>query len=392
MKSACDCQQFRIQTTPLVSRLICITRVFYDFPMSTKKPNKRKPAAQPAPRPHTPPVGPVLRNPWEPEAADPYDEDLWDDEDGPDAPAAPVLPKDFDPYLSERFNRAVLRIVGQLGDRDIAEVNTILQRLTAGKKVDEVVAEARRLSWDDVEEAQFLMFDAMICEDEDEARALVDKALELDPANADANTFMAHGNEDIADIIAGLRRAVALAEEKMGPEYMEENRGHFWGVVQTRPYMRARHSLFQMLILSHVPDEAVQEGEALLSLNPNDNQGVRDWMYGLYLRRGNTRAVRALIKRYRNPNDTVQAYAHVVECIQSNNKRAARLALRKAARLNRYFLEYLLRTRPLPEGRPSRAYSPGSPEEAVYYVYRLYHAWMESPHALEWLAREICGD
>src|SRR6266567_2525648 len=57
---------------------------------------------------------------------------------------------------------------------------------------------------------------------------------------------------------------------------MYEAFGHFWGILETRPYMRARAALAETLWALDRREEAVEHHRELLRLNPNDNQGLRD--------------------------------------------------------------------------------------------------------------------
>ncbi len=61
----------------------------------------------------------------------------------------------------------------------------------------------------------------------------------------------------------------------LGPEFFEENVGHFWGIVETRPYMRARLGLAFTLWGTGERDAAIEQAQDMLRLNPGDNQGVR---------------------------------------------------------------------------------------------------------------------
>jgi len=75
-----------------------------------------------------------------------------------------------------------------------------------------------------------------------------------------------------------LRNLVVRAEKNLGADF-KEFKGHFWGFHETRPYMRARGNLAQLLVSEGRFDEAITEHEAMLELNLGNNQGVRyEWM------------------------------------------------------------------------------------------------------------------
>src|SRR5439155_1134639 len=79
---------------------------------------------------------------------------------------------------------------------------------------------------------------------------------------------------------------------------VEESKGHFWGMLEARPYMRARQQLADLLLDAGRVSEAIGHFEALLALNPNDNQGVRDILLGCYLAGDDLDGARRLLRVY----------------------------------------------------------------------------------------------
>ena len=41
------------------------------------------------------------------------------------------------------------------------------------------------------------------------------------------------------ELIEHMRRIVETGQRTLGEQFFKENRGHFWGILETRPYMRA---------------------------------------------------------------------------------------------------------------------------------------------------------
>jgi tetratricopeptide (TPR) repeat protein len=74
-------------------------------------------------------------------------------------------------------------------------------------------------------------------------------------------------------------------ELALGPEGFKEYDGHFWGFLETRPYMRARHGLALALLKLGEEEEAMKHFRAMLKLNPGDNQGIRYLLLGCLLKR-----------------------------------------------------------------------------------------------------------
>ena len=79
---------------------------------------------------------------------------------------------------------------------------------------------------------------------------------------------------------------MAAGERALGAQAFEEDVGHFWGLLETRPYMRARAGLAASLWTAGDEVEAVEHYQDMLRLNPGDNQGHRYVLLGCLLQMG----------------------------------------------------------------------------------------------------------
>ncbi|MBM4164754.1 MAG: hypothetical protein FJ222_10005, partial [Lentisphaerae bacterium] len=125
-----------------------------------------------------------------------------------------------------------------------------------------------------VRDAQDLVYDAWEAADSDEAFDLLTQAVELDPTNVDAWLgLMRYEPLDGKDEVVFLRRLVALGEKNLGKKVFREGKGIFWGLFETRPYMRARSRLATCLKAAGRLEESVAEHEGMLELCPGDDPG-----------------------------------------------------------------------------------------------------------------------
>src|SRR5436190_17875479 len=134
-------------------------------------------------------------------------------------------------------------------------------------------------------EAQEVMYEAFDARGPRRA-ALARQALAISPDCADAYLLLAEETASSLEEARGLlEQGVAAGERALGPEPFEEDVGQFWGILETRPYMRARAALADTLWALGRREEAVEHQRDLLRLNPNDNQGVRyrqaEWLLWL---------------------------------------------------------------------------------------------------------------
>ena len=301
---------------------------------------------------------------------------------GPLPPEPSSLPRDFF-REREHMMRALHRILEEKDFATAEEVNTFLATL-AGKKMKDIIDLAAAPTVR--EQAQEMAWQAMEAESAAEARALVETALALDPDCVDALVLLTDLDaQSETEMIAGLERAVAAGERALGAESFRENKGYFWGILETRPYMRARLELADLQrSLGHYV-QATAHYEALLELNPNDNQGVRDPLLGCYLATHNKlHAAGQLLQRYHQDAGAVFTWGRVLQRFLARDRGGAARALTTARRANRYVEDYLSCRRRLPADMPE-AYALGSEEEAVYCCEILMPAWAKRQDATFWL-------
>jgi tetratricopeptide (TPR) repeat protein len=233
--------------------------------------------------------------------------------------------------------------------------------------------------------AQELAYQAMEHPDLAESARLAHEALRLDPECVDALATLAAATARSPDeLIARLEQAVAAGERALGAEFFAANRGHFWGILQTRPYMRTRGHLAELLRQAGRLSEAIGHFEALLELNPNDNQGNRDPLLGCYLAAGNLEGARRLLNEYGQAGLAVFVWGRVLERYLSADLAGAAAALAEARGKNRHVEAFLTGGRSVPAERPSH-YQVGQESEAVHAAGFLLPAWRRNPDAVAWL-------
>ena len=118
--------------------------------------------------------------------------------------------------------------------------------------------------------AQELIYQAFDDDDPEKRCQLAQQALALSPDCADAYVLLAehaHSRTEALDLYA---KGVEAGERALGAEKFAMNAGHFWGILETRPYMRARAGLARLLWTSGQRQEAVGHLQDMLRLNPND--------------------------------------------------------------------------------------------------------------------------
>jgi tetratricopeptide (TPR) repeat protein len=234
-------------------------------------------------------------------------------------------------------------------------------------------------------EAQDLMYEAFDAQGSRRAELAL-QALTISPDCADAYLLLAEETASSAEEARELlEQGVAAGERALGPDPFEEDVGHFWGILETRPYMRARAALAETLWALERREEAVEHNRELLRLNPNDNQGLRDrqveWL--LWLERYDE--LDALLAAYDEDTSAALVYTRALAAFRREgaSSNAARL-LAEAREANPHVVAYLIGRKALPKRLPDYV-GFGDDSEAVDYAAGATALWASVPGAVAWL-------
>lgn len=254
----------------------------------------------------------------------------------------------------------------------------IITNLMAGSDLEEP---------DDLFQAQDLMYEAWDTPQKCARIALAKKALKLSGDCADAYVLL--GMEEAKTDEAALdyfRKGVEAGERTIGKRSFKEDVGHFWGVLETRPYMRARHMLAMTLCDLNKREEAVSHYQDMLRLNPDDNQGIRYLLMDILLILGKDKDAKQLHKSYKDDGMAHWMWAGALLSFrEKGDSPISEKDLKAAIQTNGFVLAYLVGKKKLPK-KTSAYMSIGSKEEAISYVEHAIDAWQTSPGALDWVA------
>lgn len=238
----------------------------------------------------------------------------------------------------------------------------------------------------DLVRAQKLMYRAFAETNPAKRIALAHDTLAISPNCADAYVLLAEEEADtIQRALEYYEQGVAAGERALGKEFFEENAGHFWGILETRPYMRARQGLADTLWRLKRKEEARDHFREMLRLNPNDNQGVRELLLALLLEMERDDDARELLKQY--PDDWMAVWLYtraLLEFRQGGASARANKALADALAENPYVPAYLTARKRIPSRLPSLV-GWGEESEAIAYASDHLNHWRKTPGAVEWV-------
>lgn len=216
---------------------------------------------------------------------------------------------------------------------------------------------------------------------------LAQKALEVSPDCADAYVLLAEEEaETPAEACEYFEKGMQAGIRALGESYFtNEYEGKFWGLLETRGYMRARAGLAECLEYLDRSNEAIMHYEALLQLNPSDNQGIRYQLMGLLLRQNMNIQAGKLLEDYKDDSTAVWAYTRALLAFRRLGPSIqADAALRRALRVNPHVSPYLNGSKPLPEELPETM-GFGDENEAIDYAAEYFGNWWSTPGAVGWL-------
>jgi tetratricopeptide (TPR) repeat protein len=244
----------------------------------------------------------------------------------------------------------------------------------------------------DVQKAQELMYQAW--EESNPARrlALARRALKISSDCADAYVLLAEEEADTLErALSYYQKGVAGGRRALGEDYFEENSGHFWGLLETRPFMRAMEGMATCLWRLGRKEEALQTYLELLRLNPGDNQGIRYILADLLQAVNRYEALAALIKEYPDDWSAVWQYTRALLAFrQGGATNKANRALGDALKQNQHVPTYLTGEKRVPNRLPEYI-GLGDEREAVAYAADHLNYWRRTPGAVEWLQEQLAA-
>lgn len=239
-----------------------------------------------------------------------------------------------------------------------------------------------------VDEAQEMMYDAWEASGA-ERGALARAALDISPLCADAYVLLAEeeaGSQQ--DALALYRQGVEAGERALDDEF-DELSGHFWGFLQTRPYMRARAGLAITLWRLGEQQAAIDHYRAMLILNPNDNQGIRYLLATALLARDDIAGLKVLLNQYEEDGSAAWVYTLALIAYREQDPHGSAI-VQEAWDSNPHVPAMLAGLKRLTPSRDGYI-SMGGEDEATAYVEENGAAWRAVPGAVEWLVERTAA-
>jgi tetratricopeptide (TPR) repeat protein len=184
------------------------------------------------------------------------------------------------------------------------------------------------------------------------------------------------------ETIEDYQRAIDLFHTTKGEKYFEENKGYFWGMVETRPFMM--HLLDQAMLLwkDDQKKKAINQLEYILELNPGDNQGIRYILISFLLELNRLDEAENLLNLFDEEYSATWAFSELLLSIKSKKeKKFIKKLYKNAIEINEYVIPFLTGKKKIPENLPEY-YSIGDENEALIYLDLAFKAWDDDKKAM----------
>jgi tetratricopeptide (TPR) repeat protein len=291
-----------------------------------------------------------------------------------------LSPGSFDRRALEKMHADLERLMSEQEFESIDEANAFLSQFIGAKDIPKPSRELTPL-----EQAQDKMYEAWRAEGDRRAE-LARAALAISPDCADAYVLLAEEadtNEEARDLF---EKGAQAGRRALGEQFFEENAGEFWGILETRPYMRALAGLAQVSEGLGEVKKAIEYYRELLRLNPNDNQGNRFDFARALLKENADEELGELLEQYKDDATAAWLYTRALWIFRKEGPtRWASGALVKALKQNPFVAIYLLGLEPIPDEPPDYI-ELGGETEAIEYVGMNGMAWLDTEGAIPWFA------
>jgi tetratricopeptide (TPR) repeat protein len=228
----------------------------------------------------------------------------------------------------------------------------------------------------------------------DEAERAFRAVLAQMPDHLDALHHLAIvlSKRDLGDQALDLWEQSVRIGHKAFPQDFEAGRDRLeWGWLENRPFLRCLHGLG----LAKYEDEKIEEAlslfQELLSLNPNDNQGVRAMVVQALFELGRFEDTLKITEQYVDDAMPETLYGRALALFKLGRKREATATLKKAVKYLPLVAKELLKTKHrLPRTASPDVVTLGGADQAYYYWEHSGHFWEEDHEAIKWL-RAVVG-
>lgn len=194
------------------------------------------------------------------------------------------------------------------------------------------------------------------------------EAYEMCPDCFDALLFQVHLEDNPLKRMKFLDEGLEFEKDRLIDEkyFDKDNIGHFYGIFETRPYIRGLYAKADYLILDGKIKQARDICKEILKLNENDNTGARYLLMAIYAYLEEENDMLELYKKYPEEDLEMLFPLFILYYKQGNDKKAKEY-LDRINKANPHFIKFFKGTMEEDNDVPYRYYAKGDSSEVIMY-------------------------
>ncbi len=208
-------------------------------------------------------------------------------------------------------------------------------------------------------------------------RKLLKEIIEEYPGCVDLYLFLIEEYDSFQTKMKLCEEALEIAKKIIGDETdfkKLEKKQAFWGLHKTRPYMEVLFNQGFILYCYDLDDGAALVWKEMIQLCPNDNLGVREYLFEYLLGKKDKKAVMDLLNKF--PDDALPAtiWTRIIMFLENNEIKEANNEIKIAIEFNKHILKLLFNKKKYKIEFTDRI-TFGSKDEAEQYCAKFKKFW-----------------
>lgn len=287
--------------------------------------------------------------------------------------------------MDNKFNNMLQEFLEKNNVKDINEANEKLQEFIKMYNNGEI--EYKNTPFD---EAYEILEEAQYTKNEKEAIKLAKKAYKKSSDCFDAILFQCDLEENVIKRMKLLNDGLEFEKNRLTNEkyFDKENIGHFYGIFETRPYIRGLSIKAEYLLEEGKLRQAANICKEVLRLNENDNLGIRYLLMAIYATLEEEKSMLDLYKKYPE-EDLEMLFPLFAIYYKSGNDKKALEYLKRIDKCNSNFVKYFNGTIKQSKKVSSGYYSRGDSSEIFMYLDRYIYLLITMPKLNEYIIENL---
>lgn len=287
--------------------------------------------------------------------------------------------------MDNKFNNMLQEFLEKNNVKDINDANEKLQEFIKMYNNGEI--EYKNTPPD---EAYEILEEAQYAKNEKEAIKLAKKAYKKSSDCFDVILFQCDLEENVIKRMKLLNDGLEFEKNRLTNEkyFDKENIGHFYGIFETRPYIRGLSIKAEYLLEEGKLRQAANICKEVLRLNENDNLGIRYLLMAIYATLEEEKSMLDLYKKYPE-EDLEMLFPLFAIYYKSGNDKKALEYLKRIDKCNSNFVKYFNGTIKQSKKVSSGYYSRGDSSEIFMYLDRYIYLLITMPKLNEYIIENL---